>query len=413
MNNKPFDIPKRTVLEAWKQVKRNRGSYGIDRVSIQAFEEGLSRNLYKIWNRLSSGTYFPPPVRRVEIPKPDGRTRVLGVPTVSDRVAQATICLHFQPLVEPIFHEDSYGYRPGKSSHQALDIVRQRCWKFGYVVEFDIVGLFDNLPHDLLMKAVHKHCSCPWINLYIERWLKAEREDESGKMISGSKGVPQGSIIGPVLSNLFMHYAFDAWMTRQFPHFPFCRYADDALAHTRTLGEAENLMREITARFEELGLKVHPDKSGVVDCSARKKSSPGIERKCDFLGFQFRRRKAHSKRHGSTFTSFNPGPSPKAMKRIRKEIRESWRLKSRLHMSLADIAREYSSVIRGWFQYYFRFHRKEMQYLAKYIDQQLLKWGQRKFKSLRYRTLRAKAWLKRVYQQQPKLFPHWEHYAVT
>jgi len=230
---KSYEISKHVVLEAFKRVKANKGAAGIDDESLKAFEANLKNNLYKIWNRMSSGSYFPPPVKAVEIPKKSGGKRVLGVPTVADRVAQMVVKIYFEPAVEPHFHPDSYGYRPGKSAHDALAVTRKRCWQYDWVLEFDIKGLFDNINHELLMKAVRKHTDNPWVILYIQRWLKAPFQMSDGTLIERTKGTPQGGVISPVLANLFLHYAYDVWMTKAQPDKPFARYADDGAPRRR------------------------------------------------------------------------------------------------------------------------------------------------------------------------------------
>ncbi|MDA8300122.1 MAG: group II intron reverse transcriptase/maturase, partial [Actinomycetota bacterium] len=226
---KPFDISKWVVLEAYQQVKSNGGAAGVDEQSIQEFEENLKGNLYKLWNRLSSGSYFPPPVRAVEIPKKSGGVRTLGVPTVSDRIAQTVVKMYLEPKVEPLFHDDSYGYRPGRSALDAVARCRERCWKYDWVIDLDLKAFFDTIPHDLLMKAVSKHTDERFILLYVERWLTAPLEREDGTLIARDRGTPQGSAISPLLANLFLHYAFDIWMARNFPDCHFERYADDGV----------------------------------------------------------------------------------------------------------------------------------------------------------------------------------------
>lgn len=230
---KSFNITKDLVYQAYKEVKANKGSAGVDKVTIEQFDKNLSRNLYKIWNRMASGTYFPPAVKAVEIPKKNGGIRVLGVPTVEDRIAQMVVKLRFEEKVDKYFLSDSYGYRPGKSAHDAIEITRKRCWQNDWVLEFDIKGLFDNINHELLMKAVRKHTDSKWELLYIERWIKAPLEIPDGKKISRNAGVPQGGVISPVLSNLFLHYVFDKWMKINFPENPWCRYADDGAPRKR------------------------------------------------------------------------------------------------------------------------------------------------------------------------------------
>jgi len=261
--DKPFRIEKRRVYEAYKAVKANRGAAGVDGQTLEIFEKDLAANLYKIWNRMSSGTYFPPPVRAVSIPKKAGGERVLGVPTVSDRIAQMVVKQMIEPDLDSLFLPDSYGYRPGKSALDAVGVTRQRCWKYDWVLEFDIKGLFDNLPHDLLLKAVRKDVKCNWALLYIERWLTAPME-KNGEVIERSRGTPQGGVVSPILANLFLHYAFDLWMTRTHPDLPWCRYADDGLVHCQSEQQAEALKVELSSRLAACGLQMHPTKTKIV-----------------------------------------------------------------------------------------------------------------------------------------------------
>jgi len=291
--NKPFRIEKRRVYEAYKAVKTNRGAAGVDGETLEMFEKDLAGNLYKIWNRMSSGTYFPPPVRAVSIPKKTGGERVLGVPTVSDRIVQTVVKQMIEPDLDSLFLPDSYGYRPGKSALDAVGVTRQRCWKYDWVLEFDIKGLFDNLPHDLLLKAVRKHVKCNWALLYIERWLAAPME-KNGEVIERTRGTPQGGVVSPILSNLFLHYAFDVWMTRTHPDLPWCRYADDGLVHCRTEQEAEALKAQLQARLAACGLEMHPTKTQIVYCKDNRRRAMYPAVKFDFLGYQFRPRQWRS-----------------------------------------------------------------------------------------------------------------------
>lgn len=229
---KPFDISKNLVWEAFLQVKANRGAPGIDGITIDDFERDLKNNLYKIWNRMSSGTYFPKPVREVILPKPDGRERVLGVPTVAERVAQTVVRLHLEPTIEPIFHPDSYGYRPGKSALDAVGTARQRCWRYNWTIDLDIRGFFDNLDWDLALQTLQMHTDCKWALLYIDRWLRAPMQQKDGTLVARTKGTPQGSCISPLIANVFMHHAFDEWMQQNYPNVPFERYADDSVPRT-------------------------------------------------------------------------------------------------------------------------------------------------------------------------------------
>lgn len=315
--SKPFTIEKRLVYEAYKAVKSNKGAAGVIGQTLEQFEADLKGNLYKIWNRMSSGSYFPPPVRAVSIPKKSGGERILGVPTVSDRIAQMVVKQLIEPDLEAIFLPDSYGYRPGKSALDAIGVTRKRCWQYDWVLEFDIKGLFDNLPHDLLLKVVRKHITNKWALLYIERWLTAPMEKD-GELIERTRGTPQGGVISPVLSNLFLHYAFDLWMQRTHPDLPWCRYADDGLVHCRSELEAEALKATLQARLTECGLEPHPTKTRIVYCKdkLRKGSYPNV--KFDFLGYCFRPRRTMSPSNRQLFCGFNPAVSPAALKAMRR-----------------------------------------------------------------------------------------------
>lgn len=286
---KQYDIDKQTVMKAYLLVKANAGSAGVDKVSLETFENDLKGNLYKVWNRMSSGSYFPPAVRAVPILKKNGGQRILGVPTVADRVAQTVVKLQIEQALEEIFLPDSYGYRPGKSALDAVGVTRQRCWKMDWVLEFDIKGLFDNISHKLLMKAVRKHVQDEWALLYIERWLTAPMQGKDGAITARDRGTPQGGVISPVLANLFLHYAFDTWMARNFPQSPWCRYADDGLVHCRTKAEAEAIKAALQARFEECELEMHPDKTKIVYCKDSNRPGSHASQSFDFLGFTFDR----------------------------------------------------------------------------------------------------------------------------
>jgi len=402
---KPFEISKHDVFRAWELVKANDGAEGVDGETIEQFESNLKGNLYKLWNRMSSGSYFPPPTRTVVIPKKDGGERRLGIPSVSDRVAQTVAKLSFEPLVEPYFLGDSYGYRPRKSAHQALAVTRERCWRYDWVLEFDIRGLFDNIDHNLLMKAVKKYTSEPWLLLYIERWITAPIQQADGHVVSRSKGVPQGGVISPVLSNLFMHYAFDAWMDRVYPDAPWCRYADDGLAHCRTQAEAEQLRDALEKRLQDCGLQMHPVKTKIVYCKDDDRRGSYPVRSFDFLGFTFRARRSKNKR-GKYFINFSPAMSNRAGKAIRQEVR-SWRMPKRSDKSIEDLSRMFSAKIEGWINYYGRFYRSQMYMTLRHINSKLVWWAYRKYKKLYRHRRRAEHWLGRVAKDFPGLFPHW------
>jgi len=402
---KPFEISKQVVWEAWKHVKANRGAAGVDSQSISDFEANLKDNLYKIWNRMSSGSYFPPPVRTVAIPKKTGGQRHLGIPTVSDRVAQMVVKSYFEPLVEPSFHKDSYGYRPGKSAIQAVAVTRERCWRYDWVLEFDIKGLFDNIDHDLLLKAVKHHTESKWILLYIERWLRVPFQKEDGSLVTRSKGTPQGGVISPVLSNLFLHYVFDKWMERNHPENPFCRYADDAVVHCRTKVEALALKEELDARFKQCGLELHPEKTKIVYCKDDDRRGNYPLNSFDFLGFTFRPRRSKNRR-GKFFVNFTPAVSNKAGKAMRHKARR-WKMHLRSDKSLEDLSRMFGPAIRGWIAYYGSFYKSAIYPTLRHLNRALVRWAMRKFKRLRGHRRRAERWLGGIAQRQPWLFPHW------
>jgi RNA-directed DNA polymerase len=311
---KPFKISKWEVWKAFKRVKANQGAAGVDGQSIAEFEADLTNNLYKLWNRLSSGSYFPPPVKRVDIPKANGGTRPLGIPTVADRVAQEVARRYLEPIVEPVFHTDSYGYRPGKSAVEAVRTARERCWRYDWVLDLDIKGFFDSIDWELMLRAVRKHTDCPWVLLYIERWLKAPVQMEDGSVVPRTAGTPQGGVISPLLANLFLHYAFDMWMTRMFPHIPFERYADDIICHCKSVAAARGLWSAIADRFAVCKLVLHPEKTKIVYCKDVNRGGDFPNIHFDFLGFQFRARKIMwVKPDRRIFShSFQPAASPKA-----------------------------------------------------------------------------------------------------
>ncbi|WP_055495720.1 group II intron reverse transcriptase/maturase [Streptomyces sp. TP-A0356] len=406
--SKPFEISKHVVWEAYRRVKANGGAAGVDGESIEQFEADLKGNLYKLWNRLSSGSYFPPPVRMVEIPKPQGRgARVLGVPTVADRIAQTVVAMVLEPEVEPVFHPDSYGYRPRRSALDALAVCRERCWRRDWVVDIDIRGFFDNLDHDLVLKAVAHHTDQRWILLYVERWLKAPLQQDGGALVARDRGSPQGSAISPLLANLFMHYAFDAWMARTFPAVRFERYCDDMVVHCRTEAEAHRVREAIGERLAQCGgLQLHPDKTRIVYCKDGKRCGSYEHTSFTFLGYTFRSRKVRT-RSGSYFFSFNPAISDEAAKRIRARIR-SWRLHLRSGSSLADLAREINPIVRGWIGYYGRFYPSELVKSLKRINHYLMRWAMQKYKRLRRRRMRAWDGLGKAARLYPGLFAHWK-----
>lgn len=408
---KPFTIPKMLVVDAFKAVKANAGSAGVDKETIADFESDLKNNLYRLWNRLSSGSYFPPPVKAVAIPKKNGGERILGVPTVADRVAQMVVKLVFEPTVEPMFLPDSYGYRPGKSALDAVAVTRKRCWQYNWVLEFDIKGLFDNIDHTLLRRAVKKHTECEWVRLYIERWLTAPLQLADGTLVQRTKGTPQGGVVSPVLANLFLHYTFDAWMARTFPGVPWCRYADDGLVHCRTEQEAQFIMTVLNDRFAECGLQMHPDKTQIVYCKdgSRKERHPNT--KFDFLGYTFRPRLVKNRKRDSLFVSFTPAVSVKALKSMRETMRRL-NYRNRTELSLQDISRLHNPVLRGWVAYYGKFYPSALYPIFRHFNKTLVAWAMRKYRRLKRHKTRASLFLENVAEKQPHLFVHWQKGTV-
>jgi RNA-directed DNA polymerase len=405
---KPFDIPKGLVWEAYKRVKANQGAAGVDGQSVEDFETDLKNNLYKIWNRMSSGSYFPPPVRAVEIPKPHGGgTRMLGVPTVADRVAQTVAALALEPRTESIFHEDSYGYRPRRGALDAVAKCRRRCWGKDWVIDLDVQKFFDSVDHDLMVKAVEANITPDqrWVVLYVKRWLTAPILMPGGELVERDRGTPQGSAVSPVLANLFMHYAFDSWLEREFPAVEFERYADDAVVHCATERQAKQVLAALAERMEDVGLRLHPEKTRLVYCKDRKRRGMSENTSFTFLGYTFRARKAPTRDGKSMFCAFLPAVSGKALKRMGEVVRR-WRIHLRSTTDLAELAEWMNPVIRGWMTYYGKFYRVELNGLLRRINTYLVRWARRKFKRLRS-FKKAKRWWQGLVQRQPRLFAHW------
>jgi RNA-directed DNA polymerase len=404
LKDKPFVIPKPLVWEAYRRVRANKGAPGVDGQDLDEFESDLQGNLYRIWNRMSSGSYFPPAVRAVQIPKPHGGgVRMLGVPTIADRVAQTVVAMHLEPLVEPKFHADSYGYRPGKAAHHAIGACRARCWRYDWVIDLDVRKFFDTVPWDLVVKAVTAVCTDRWVLLYVKRWLAAPLQHADGTLAQRSKGTPQGSAVSPVLANLFMHYAFDLWMARTYPGCPFERYADDAVVHCATRREADMVLAEIAARMREVGLELHPDKTRVVYCRDGKRRGEHEHTSFTFLGYAFRTRGARGKR--GNFTSFLPAISPEALKAKGVDLR-AMRIHRRTDLSLDDLARWLNPIVAGWMHYYGRFYRSAMVPLLRRINTYLRRWAGKKYRRLRTHK-RFMRWWAGLQHREPGLFAHW------
>ena len=410
MVTKSFDISKRMVWNAYRQVKANRGSAGVDQQSLEDFDRDLSKNLYKLWNRMSSGSYFPPAVKRVGIPKKDGGTRYLGVPTVADRIAQTVVKQCLEPKWDAFFHPDSFGYRPHRSAKDAVAITRARCWQHDWVVEFDIKGAFDSIDHQLLMKVVRKHTPEPWMVLYIERWLTVPLVTSDGETLARTQGVPQGGVISPLLMNVFLHYVFDQWMDTAQPGKPFARYADDAVIHCSTKRQAKWLLGAVERRLAECKLTIHPAKSKVVYCKDGRRREQHEHVQFTFLGFTFRPRCAVGK-GGELFTSFLPAVSQEAKQAMKSRIRQ-WKLHRWTSRTLTDIARATNAVLRGWWGYYSAFYPSELRDVFNYFDRKLMQWARRKYRNLKGGLVGSYRWLRRVAEKLPYLFFGWRHFGI-
>ena len=412
-SGKSFDIPKRLIWEAYEKVRANKGAAGVDRQSIEDFAQDERKNLYKIWNRMSAGSYFPPPVRAVEIPKSGGGVRVLGVPTVADRIAQTAVAMALEPSVESRFHDDSYGYRPGRSALDAVVTCRQRCWRTAWVIDLDIQAFFDNVPHEQIISAVERHTDKMWVLLYVRRWLIAPLQTADGELVARDRGTPQGSAISPLLANMFMHYAFDAWLARTYPHVTFERYCDDAIVHCASRAQAETVLCGIADRLAQFGLRLHPDKTRIVYCYQDNRPSlpKDVPTEFTFLGYAFRPRRVET-RHGRIRTSFVPAVSKSAKKHMAETIR-GWRLGRRTNLAFHEVATMVNRIVAGWINYYGKFYKSELiHFLARQINAHLVRWAMRKYKHLHRSPAPTRQRLARIATERPGIFIHWRHGAL-
>lgn len=403
---KSIPITKMMVWEAYKKVRRNKGSAGVDQQTLEDFDKIRSKELYKIWNRLASGSYFPHLIKRVEIPKGGGKTRPLGVPTVGDRIAQQVIKTYLEPRLDAEFSENSYGYRPGRSALSAVRKVQENVRKYCWVIDLDIKEFFENVSHELLYKALDRHVSEKWVILYIQRWLETSVQLPDGRLLPKTgKGTPQGGVISPLLANLFMHYCTDKWLEHRFPLVKMIRYADDLIIHCRTYQEATRILTCLKRRLRECGLTAHPEKTKIVYCKKSGRTLKGFPVQFDFLGFSFRPIRKKLKKGGS-FLQFDCIMSRKSKVRITQELRKL-DFHNKTQRTIQDLAVLLNSKIRGWLNYYGKINRRCMRPVFYYLHHRMIKWILNKYKSFKRSKVKAIRWLRRVCNSYPNLFYHW------
>jgi len=405
---KSIPITKRMIWEAFKKVKKNKGAAGIDEETIEMYEECLQDNLYMLWNRMSSGSYFPPSVLEVEIPKDDGRKRKLGIPTVNDRVAQQVLKNYLEQRFEAEFLPQSFGYRPLKSAHQAVEQVRKNVWHFPWVIDMDISGFFDNMSHEHLQKAIERHVQEKWAKMYITRWLQAPIEDRKGnKRNREGKGTPQGGVISPLLANLFLHYAFDRWFEITYPGLSFVRYADDIIVHCNSQVEAEEVLKAIRTRLEECKLELNEKKTKIVYCKKDHRKDKYKTVQFDFLGFSFQPRPTCTK-DGEMFLGYDCAISRKSENKIVDEFRR-WKLLRWTGSDITRIAREINPKIRGWINYYGKFRMHTLARIFRIFNSRLIRWAVNRYGRFGNSMLKGGRWLRNLTISYPGLFVHWQY----
>jgi group II intron reverse transcriptase/maturase len=404
---KSVPVSKEQVWLAYKKVCSKHGSGGIDQISMDEFESNRSKHLYKLWNRIASGSYFPPPVKEVEILKKDGKIRKLGIPTISDRVGQMVVKDYLESRFEKIFSTHSYGYRPNKNAHQALEAVRANCRKSDWVIDLDIKGFFDNIDHDKLLKAVERHVSEPWCVMYIKRWLQVPVQTKSGELVyKQGKGTPQGGVISPLLANLFLHYAMDKWLEQTHPTVKYVRYADDAILHCKSQVQADYVLRNLRKRMLNCGLELHPLKTKIVYCRDYRRQGRYENVKFDFLGYSFQPRSTATGGKGNLFLGFDCAISISSKKRIVVKMKEL-DIPNLTHKSIVGVAKFLEPYIRGWINYYGRFRRSMLNPIFQLLRRKLVQWVRKRYKRYKTSINRAYDWLGRIRVQFPTLFYHW------
>jgi RNA-directed DNA polymerase len=404
---KSLPITKQMVYDSYLKVTSKDGSAGIDRQSIELFNENMAANLYKIWNRMASGCYFPPPVRTVFIPKKQGGVRPLGIPTVSDRIAQGVVKDYLEPSLETIFHPGLFGYRPKRSAHDALVQCQENCKVYDWVIDVDIKGFFDNLSHELLIKLMRQHTQEKWVLMYVERWLKADVEQQDSTIEARIKGTPQGGVISPLLANVYLHHGFDQWMEATYANNPFERYADDIVIHCKSKEEAEGLLAALHRRMAEYELTLHSEKTKIVYCKNYRRRDKHEHESFTFLGYSFqpRQKRDLSAKGFRTYMIFAGAISLKAIASIRQAIREIVRPRWSVQ-TVEWFAEMLNPKIRGWINYYSRFYRYKTLQVFQYVNEKLRAWIKNKYKLQRKKEVMVK--YKVIQQANPTLFYHWQ-----
>ncbi len=404
--SKPIPITKDMVLEAYRKVRANQGSAGVDGVSLQEFDEDLSGNLYKIWNRMASGSYFPNPVKEVVIPKSNGGERKLGIPSISDRIAQEVVKTYLEPRLEAAFLPQSFGYRPNKSAHQALEEVRANVRHYAWVIDMDIKQFFDEVNHELLMKAIEKHVPEKWVKMYIKRWLESPVQTSEGLVQKQGKGTPQGGVISPLLANLFLHYVLDKWILKTFPTVKFVRYADDVVVHCKSENQSHYVLEGIRRRLAACKLKLSEEKTKITYCKDyRRSGGRDYPKSFDFLGHTFKPMSKKSNRTSGVFLGFDCQMSMKS----RSRVLETWRnmdFQRESTLTLQELAKMINAHTRGLINYFGKMETRMLSILFRHLDYRLAKWVKKKFKKLRSYQ-KAYDWLRYIKLSYPNMFVHW------
>jgi RNA-directed DNA polymerase len=402
---KTIPIELEQVKAAYRKVRQGGKASGIDHESWEDFDKKLDDNLFVIWNRMSSGSYHPQAVREVEIPKRDGKMRRLGIPTLRDRIAQQVVKEYMEKKIEPLFHEHSYGYRPLKSTHQAIAQVRENCFEMNWVIDLDISKFFDEIDHELMRKAVAKVIEEKWVMMYVTRWLQMPIQKSDGTLEQrDGRGTPQGGVISPLLANLYLHYTLDMWLAKHYPKIRFVRYADDIILHCRSKEEAEMVLKAVSSRLSEAKLRINLEKTHIAYCKDFKRKEKHERVQFEFLGFSYQPRARKSSKTGKLFTAFTPEISQGSMKRIRGVIRDMT-LRRNIRSDMSDIAQALNPKLRGWINYYGIYSINSLRNTLLIVDTRLLKWLSSKHKMSQGQAIKKLNMIKRDF---PKLFYHWE-----